>query len=283
MTMLKVLSFTTAVLLVYTVFANVLPQVQSDPPEEENVAAEANLDMPGMIAMGEKAFNKTCTLCHNDRGRAPDLLALDLSKEFPSRLSDANYKGIAKGKEGAAGVEAYIRESLLEPSAFVVPGFGKKGTNDSVSPMPVVNKPPISFSEIKMNAVIAFLQDRAGLEPTVPLPTAKSASDGGGDGGGDAEKIAATGEEAINKFGCSACHDLLDSGADTGPDLHGVGERLGGKDGVRRAIMLPNDTIAKGFDADVMPNDFSEQMRVSELNVLVDYLVNLPKKAGKEK
>ncbi len=283
MTLFKVLSFSLAIMLVYTVFANVLPQVQSDPPEVENVAAEANLDMPGMIAMGDKAFSKTCTLCHNDRGRAPDLLALDLSKEFLSRLNDASYKGVAKGKEGAVGVEAYIRESMLKPSAFVVPGFGKKGTNDTVSPMPVVSKPPISFSEIKMNAVIAFLQDRAGFEPTVPLPAASA--DLGGDSGGDggAEKIATTGEDAINKFGCSACHDLLGSEADTGPDLRGVGDRLGGKEGIKKAIMVPNDTIAKGFDPDIMPDDFSQQMRVSELNVLVDYLLNLPKKAGKEK
>ena len=45
---------------------------------------------------------------------------------------------------------------------------------------------------------------------------------------------------------------------------------------IAKSIMDPNAQIAKGFDADLMPQDFSEQMRVSELNLIVDYLKKLP-------
>ena len=118
MTFLRVMVFSILVLLVFTGFANILPQVQSDPPAEE-VVETGSLDMAGLVAYGEKLFSGkgTCTLCHNSMGRAPDLLELDLAATFADRLGDT-------GGEGAAAVEDYLRESLLEPSAYVVAGFG---------------------------------------------------------------------------------------------------------------------------------------------------------------
>ena len=89
MTFLKVMAFSVAVLLAYTLFANILPQVQSDPPAEEEPVAAGSLDAAGMVAWGEKLFagKGTCTLCHNDRGRAPDILAMDLKTTFTERLA----------------------------------------------------------------------------------------------------------------------------------------------------------------------------------------------------
>ena len=273
MTFLRVIVFSVAVLLIYTGFANVLPQVQSDPPEED-VLDTAALDMAGMISYGEELFSGkgTCTLCHNDLGRAPDLLNLNLAEEFKTRLEDPKYTG-------EKTVEAYIRESMLKPSAYVVAGFGKKGTDDKESPMPVVNKPPVSMNDVQMNALIAFLEDRAGIEPTVPLPSADEApaADQGADGSapdGEAEALATTGPEAIDKFFCSGCHDLEESGADVGPDLHGIGQRMS-RGEIMESILYPNAQIADGFEADIMPQDFAEQMHASELAVLVDYLMTL--------
>jgi Cytochrome c len=270
-TFLKVIAFSILVLLVFTGFANVLPQVQSDPPKEEVIDA-GSLDMTGMIAYGEKLFSGegTCTLCHNDLGRAPNILKIDLAADFASRLQDAAYTG-------EPTVEAYIRQSMLEPSAYVVAGFGKKGSNDTKSPMPVVNAPPIEMNEVQMNALIAFLQDRAGIEPTVPLPAADQAppaADTGGDGGDTGEPLATTGPEAVDKFSCSSCHDLEGSEADIGPNLNNVSKRLSRGD-IMESILDPNAKIADGYEADFMPADFAEQMQASELVVLVDYLMNL--------
>lgn len=120
MTFLRVIVFSVLVLLAYTGFANILPQVQSDPPKEE-VIGTGTLDMAGMIAYGERLFSGkgTCTLCHNDLGRAPDLLKMDLAATFPERLSDAAYGG-------GAEVEDYLRESFVNPSAYVVAGLARK-------------------------------------------------------------------------------------------------------------------------------------------------------------
>ncbi len=277
MTFVRVMGFSLFILLVYTGFANILPQVRGDPPTEEEVDT-GSLDMAGMVLLGQQLFTGkgTCTLCHNKRLRAPDLLALDLAKSFPQRLADERYTGVAKGKEGAQAIGEYIHESMLDPSKYVVAGFGKKGSSDKISPMPKIDSPPISLSAVEINAIIAFLQDRAGLTPTIALPSADetpapvTASDGGAE-----EGPATTAVAALDKFGCAACHNLEGSEADIGPILNGVSKRL---DDVKIAesIIKPNAVIAEGFESDIMPEDFGEQMRVSELNLIIEYLKNLP-------
>lgn len=275
MTFARVMGFSLFILLAFNGFANILPQVQGDPPAEEEIDT-GSLDMAGMVAFGERLFlgKGTCTLCHNSLGRAPDLLELDLTKTFPERLADARYEGAAKGKEGAKAVEEYIVESMLEPSKFVVAGFGKKGSNDTISQMPKINAAPVSLSQVEMNAITAFLQDKAGFTPTVALPSAEEASAADSDDD-DEDEPATTAVAALEKFSCGACHDLEGSEADIGPKLNGISKRMD-KAKITDAIITPNAEIAKGFEADTMPDDFGEQMRVSELNLIIDYLKKLP-------
>ena len=281
MTFVRVIGFSVFVLLCYTVFANILPQVQSDPPKDEEPFAAGEMDMAGMIAWGEKLFSGkgACTLCHNNLGRAPDLLALDLRTTFDERLADARYGGKAKGEKGAVAVAAYLEESLVDPSVYVVAGFGKKGSNDTVSPMPDVSGAPASLSPIQINALVAFLQNRAGYDPTVPLPEGGQAAESGDDDEEAEDGPAETAEAAIEKFTCGACHDLAGSGADVGPKLNTAGGRLG-PEGLRKAILDPNAEIAKGFEPDSMPPDYAQQMRISELNLIVDYLMKLSQGGG---
>ncbi|MFQ5972798.1 MAG: c-type cytochrome [Alphaproteobacteria bacterium] len=275
MTFLRVAGFSLLIVLGYTLFTNIVPQIQSDPPKEEEVEVGA-LDRAGQIAWGERLFagKGTCTLCHNKMGRAPDLLAMVLRKTFAARLADPRYDGKAKGLEGAAAIGAYLSESLLEPSAFVVAGYGKKGTSDTVSPMPNVGAAPIALSQPEITALIAFLEDRAGSEITVPLPAGAATAASREEETGE-EGPAATARAAIEKFGCAACHDLFGSGADAGPKLAGIGMRLD-REALRRAILDPNAEIAKGYKPDTMPTDFGKQMRASELELVIDYLMNQP-------
>jgi len=277
MTLIRVLAFSVFVLLIYTAFANIVPQVQSNPPEEEVAPVAGEIDMTGMVAWGERLFSGkgTCTLCHNDLGRAPDLLAIDLQAELTERIHDANYDGAAKGLSGAEAAAAYLHESQVDPSAYVVAGFGKKGSNDTVSPMPAVNAAPILLSSAEINALTAFMQDRAGFEPTVDLPGAGDTPVV--DDEAEPEAPAANGVQAIEKFSCAACHDLEGSEAEGGPKLSESAARLG-RDGLRHAILVPNGELAAGFEADVMPQDYGAQMRASELELIVDYLMGL--KAG---
>jgi mono/diheme cytochrome c family protein len=123
------------------------------------------MTMEGFIALGEEVFKGkgACTLCHDPLGvRAPvlDRMVVVASE----RLKDPGYRG------GAEDAEGYIYESMVKPSAYVVAGYGVKGTGDSVSPMPDVSKGAIGLSEAEMRAVIAYLQYVAGVEVTAETP-----------------------------------------------------------------------------------------------------------------
>ncbi len=281
MTFLRVIGFSVVVLLVFTGFANILPQVQSDPPGASRMEP-GTLDMAGLIALGEQLFSGrgTCNLCHVERGRAPDLLNLELGAEIAARLADPRYRG-------PQDAERYLRDSLVAPSAYVVAGYGKKGSNDTESPMPAVDRPPIGLNPAEIAALTAYLMDLAGLEPGPDLLTiaagavggdtgGDTGADTGGDTGGDSgSALARTGPEAIEKFFCAACHDLEGSGADLGPGLAGIGARLGAG-GIMEAILDPDAFVPAGYEPGIMPADFAGQMQASELVLLTDYLMNLP-------
>lgn len=274
MTFFRVMLFSLTVLLAYTGLANLLPQMRGGVETDDEVKPDT-LDRAGQIAWGERIFNGkgTCNLCHNSLGRAPNLMALNLSQEFAMRTADTRYSGAAKAKQGAAAIESYVIESLRQPSAYVVAGFGKKGSNDTISPMPDVGAAPISLMDTEVDAVVAFLEDRAGIEVTVPLPGAAAAPVSKEETMAE-DAPATTAKAAVEKYGCSSCHDLFGSGADLGPKLAGIGIHKD-REALRHAILEPNAEIAKGFQKDIMPQDFAKQMRAGELDLVVDYLSNL--------
>ncbi|MBI5643418.1 MAG: hypothetical protein HY954_08090 [Deltaproteobacteria bacterium] len=160
--LLKIAAFSLAVIAVYTLFSvKYVPDMKPEAPPKDEAIDLSSMGLEGFTALGEKVYNGkgACTLCHNPvGGRAP--LIEDIAAVAAERLKDPKYKGAAKDTEG------YIRESMINPSAYVVAGFGAAGTDDTVSPMPDVTSGAIGLSELEVNAVIAYLQKKAGVEPT---------------------------------------------------------------------------------------------------------------------
>lgn len=242
-----------------------IPQVKpAAPPVEEKLDLSA-MTMDQFIALGEKTYNGkgTCTLCHNAMGRAPMLDKVGAVAE--ERMKDARYKGAAKT------AEEYIHESLVKPSAFVVAGFGKSGTNDTESPMPDVTGGSIGLNEAETAAVIAYLQDLSGVEVTVAIPAMPAA----GAEAPKAEEAAPlkSADEVIAKHACGACHNFTGDAPSLGPNLAKIGKK--GKDYVRQAVLDPDAVIAKGFAGGMMPKTYGEQLKAVELEMLVNYLAGL--------
>ncbi len=247
--------------------------VPEAPPVEEKLTGDITMDQ--YVAIGEKIFNGkgTCTLCHNPvGGRAPLLDAI--GAEAANRIKEERYKG--KATTG----EEYLHESLVDTSAYVVAGFGKPGSDDTVSPMPDVSKGAIGLSDVELGAVIAYLQSNSGAEVTVALPT--------GDAGPAEEEapaapvLATTAAEAFEKFECSMCHiaPFYPDGGDMGPDLSEVAKVAGKrKNGLSadaylvESIRTPNAFIAPDFDEGMMPEDYPERMTLGELYLIVDGLM----------
>ena len=74
---------------------------------------------------------------------------------------------------------------------------------------------------------------------------------------------------------CSACHTLKDAPGATGtvgPDLDKV---LKGKsqEFIRTSIVDPNADVTKGYNPNIMPQDFKQKLSKQELDALVKYLL----------
>jgi mono/diheme cytochrome c family protein len=82
------------------------------------------------------------------------------------------------------------------------------------------------------------------------------------------------GAQVFANNGCGGCHALAAAGAGgvTGPDLDEV---LPGQSAttIHEDIVDPNKVIAKGYPANVMPQNFGETIPAKELDQLVEYLV----------
>ena len=246
-------------------FANfMIPKIEPAPPPTEAKVDLGSMTMEKFIALGEGIFSGkgTCTLCHNSLGRAPMLD--QVVTVTPERLKDARYKG------EATDLQSYIFESLVKPSAFVVAGFGKAGTNDTESPMPDVTGGSIGLNEVETLAVVAYLQDMGGAEVTVEIPTGAPPPEekpAAGSGPRPAYKDA---QEIIAKLACGACHKFAGVGGELGPDLSAIGGTRD-REFLRKSILNPAADITEGF-LPIMPPDFGGKLYASELEMLVDYL-----------
>jgi mono/diheme cytochrome c family protein len=254
----KVGAFALAVMGSYTWFANSIPQIESKPPEELSLEG-GNVTPQQLVAAGEKIFREKgqCTTCHGigRAGRGPDL---------------AGVGARAGARKPGMKPAAYLVESLLNPSAFVVPGFPNI--------MPNVSKPPIGLNRSEIWAAVAFLESQGGtvdvkLEDVPQLAAAQAGGGGAVELPGDPKAGQAV---FMGKAGCIACHKAGAVGASpVGPDLSNIAgsqppEYIMGK------ILDPasKGTVA-GFPPGVMPKDFGQRLSAKEYLDLVTFLLTL--------
>jgi mono/diheme cytochrome c family protein len=92
------------------------------------------------------------------------------------------------------------------------------------------------------------------------------------------------GAQVFANNGCDTCHTLAaaKAGGVTGPNLDEV---LPGQSAamIEESIVDPNAHIAKGYSANVMPQNFSTLIEKSELEALVKYLIESTSKGGGSK
>ncbi len=264
---LKVIIFALLLIGFFAGFSNFgIPMIEPAPPPSQEKVDLSAMTMDQFVALGERILNGkgTCKLCHNELGRAPMLE--QTVTNTPKRLADPGYKGEASDLAG------YIKESMTDPSAYVVKGFGKKGTNDTVSPMPDVSGGSIGLGEAEITAVIAYLQDSGGAEITVEIPT--DIGEVEEEDEAEARQALTSAEDIVDEFGCGTCHIIGENEGDVGPDLSKAGAKFD-REAMRRAVIDPNAEIADGFEADTMPADLGAQIYAQEMELLLDYLTGL--------
>ncbi len=273
--LLKVTVFSLLTIGFFAGFSNYgIPEINPAPPPKEEELDLGSMTMDRFIALGDKIFNGkgTCTLCHNAvGGRAPMLDKV--AAVAPERMADPRYKG------DADTLEAYLYESMVKPSAYVVAGFGKTGSNDTESPMPDASAGGIALSNAELKAVIAYLQDIGGADVTVEIPSDAVAEEPAA----QVQEAAPTGapraplasaDAIMAQLACVACHKVAGQGGEIGPDLSSIGASRD-KEYLRRAILDPAADVAEGYPPGVMPPNYGDQLYASELEMLVDYLAEL--------
>ena len=298
MNLLKIAGFALFGVTFFSAFANSLPQIKTKAPQETEITGQITMEQ--FTAIGRTKFDEICFLCHNPAlgGRAPDPSGISIRAS--ERIKHPKYKeaGVLGTGGSATTAEEYLRESIRCPSCFVVEGFGVKGTNDMESPMAGV--PQVKrLTDLEVDAVIAFYQQRDGLDITVQLPTEKPA--GLAEAGAAGPKVIfATGketpEEIVTLLGCGICHTIPGVEGATGllapkleekitaplriKDPNYAGTAKTAKDYIKESIINPNAYFVfnEAFGAPyppIMPPDFGEKLSINALDKLADFLLSI--------
>ncbi len=120
------------------------------------------MDEAALVALGERLYAERCALCHDAAGdRAPGLGRIALVAA--ERVKDPSYRG------GAADAAGYMMESMVSPSAYVAPGYGKVGSPGAASPMPGFSEGPARLEEAELAALVAYMQALSGAAVTVSV------------------------------------------------------------------------------------------------------------------
>jgi mono/diheme cytochrome c family protein len=253
-TNLKILLTVIGTLAVYTAVANMIPQVQSEVPEETVIGADVTPEQ--LVAIGQELYEGAggCAVCHGLGTRAPDLLGV--------------IGQVCGDRREGLGCKEYILQSLTEPNSFVVEGF-----------QPIMPDLRRTLSEPEIWALVAFLQSQGGpvTVTAADIPRAEVSAAGEqaiGEGGGAAAADAAVIDpvELLRTNACFACHQLGEEGVALGPAFETIGSR--GAEYIRRSILLPYADTAQGFEtvAGTMPANFGDQLTAAQLEAIVRFL-----------
>jgi len=246
----------------YTYFANSIPQIESKPPQELSLEG-GNVTPAQLVKAGEEIFKTkgTCEICHRigQAGtRAPDL---------------AGVGSRAATRKPGMTAKAYLIESLIQPGAFIVPGYPPI--------MPAVDKPPIGLNRSELWALTAFLESLGSTVDVKLDDIPKTAGAAAAGGGATAEvKIpgdAKAGEQVFQgKGGCIACHKAGKIGASpVGPDLSQIA-KIQTPDYIMKKILDPRGMgTVSGFPPGVMPPTFGQTLTAKEYTDLVSFLLTL--------
>lgn len=260
---LKVSVFALLVMGVYTYYANSIPQVQSKPPEELSLEG-GNVTHDQLVKAGEGIFKGkgTCEICHRigQKGtRAPDL---------------AGIGGRAASRRPGSSGKAYLIESLLDPTAYLVKGYPPI--------MSKVDKPPIALNRSEVWAVVAFLESLGGAVTVKLDDIPKTAEAAVAGGTAPPAEIKLPGDPAagqavfMGKGGCIACHKAGQVGASpVGPDLSQIA-KIQTPDYIMAKILDPArmGTVA-GYPPNLMPPVFGQTLTAKEYVDLVSFLLTL--------
>jgi mono/diheme cytochrome c family protein len=197
------------------------------------------------VARGRVLFIQKCGVCHT-------LAEAGTTAQIGPNLDDA-FAAAREAGEGGDTVEGIVKTQVQ---------FPRPSNSDHAVSMP---RDVVTGQDLE--DVAAYVGTYAGVPGAAPPKVP---------GGPGAQVFA--------NNGCGGCHTLAaaGSGGVTGPNLDEV---LPGQSAamIKESIVDPNAQIAKGYPANVMPQNFSTIIKPSEIDQLVEYLSTSTAKGGGSK
>ncbi len=260
---LKVGAVVFGTILVFTVVANAIPQVQSDVPELIAFGAEVTADE--LVAAGEGLFAGAggCVACHAEGTGA----------RGPNLLTDYQGEGTIGQRCGdripGLDCKQYLYEALTLPVDHLV--------DDYPPIMPALDR---TMNQQQVWAVVAYLQAQGGEVTVTAADIQTDEAAGGADmaaaGGGGAPGIGTNDPVEIVSQECALCHLFQGGGVELGPPLDGIGARLSA-DEIRTSILDPGAAVSEGYQEvlGAMPPTFGDRFTATQLESVVGYLSSL--------
>ncbi len=204
-------------------------------------------DTAQLVALGQELFVQ-CEACHAAADGA--------GPAFPGMGERAATR--APGMSA----EDYLHKAIVEPSAYVVEGFG------DIMPKNYGEQ----FSETELQALVAYILTESGGEaPAGEEAAAQATPEAAAPAAGDP----ANGKALFDQT-CSGCHGAADG---AGPALTGMGERaatrvegMSAEEYLHEAIVEPSAYVVEGF-GDIMPKNYGEQYDETQLADIIAYIL----------
>jgi mono/diheme cytochrome c family protein len=245
-------------------------------------AQGGELSQDQLVAMGEQLFSSVCSACHKAQDSVGPAFT-DMAQRAATRI-----QGVS--------AEDYIRQSILDPSAFVVPGFS------DVMPKNFRQQ----YTDTQISALIAYIVAKSGGGAATPAATQEATQQATQEAPQAATQAptqpsaqaatpeatsaeatqppAATGAPGDPAAGeklfvstCSGCHGATDGIA---PALTGMGKRaatriagMSAEEYIRQSILDPSAFVVPGFNDNIMPKTFGQQLSQTDIDNLIAYIL----------
>jgi len=238
--------------------------------EETRMVEQAQVQQGEAVEAGAELFETNCSGCHGLRGEGIQGLAPALNDQhfFTARIQEVGWQGtledyiistVSGGRAVSTRPDQYVGGGKPAMPAWSA-RYGGPLRDDQVRDLAafVLNWQATAMGEVEL------------AELPTPTPAPEEAAD-----------PVARGQQVYMSSGCAGCHLIqgISSGA-VGPNLTQIGEvaatrkdGLSAEDYIRESILNPNATTVEGYQANIMPQNYSQQLSKGQLDDLVAFLL----------
>ncbi|GAB4564149.1 MAG: hypothetical protein Kow0047_13660 [Anaerolineae bacterium] len=237
--------------------------------EERRMEEATRAEEAEAIEVGAQLFDTNCKGCHGPKGEGILGLAPPLNDAyfFTKRLEDVGWQGSME--DFIIATISMGRPVSTRPDLY--PGGGRPA-------MPAWAQRyggPLRDDEVRNIARFILNWEKTATgevalqELPTPTPSAAESAD-----------PVARGRQIFTAIGCAGCHTIEGISAGVaGPNLTHIGttaaEREPGKtveDYLRESIVAPNNYVVEGFQPNIMPQTYGQQLSEQELADLIAFL-----------